>query len=450
MRAADAARSAGPALAAAADPALEATPAAGPAADAAPVTAGRRRWIALAACVAASLCAGIGYAWSVFQKPLAEGAGWSTSDIALSFTALLGAGAVASIVAGKAQQYVKPRTVILVGGALIGAGLVCLGFVHSLAGVYGFSFLAGFGMGFVYPGGTMTNVIRFFPDRRGMASGILTAGYGVGGVVCAPLAAALIGRYGLTTTLVVLGAVFFVAIALSSRLVYTAPHIDDHEEPLVDVPAVDGDDTAADLDWRGMLCTADFYVLFALFVAGTFSGMMVLGHASPIAQQILGLSPQAAGMVVSFVALGMVLGKVGWGSLSDRMGRYPVFAAMLVVAALALVVLSQATASFSVVLALATVGLCYGGFLSLIGPVTADAFGARHLGVNFGIMFLTIAVSAYAGPRLAAQVAEANGGSFSQAFVIAAVINLAGLALVAVHVLLRRRREAVAALEPSC
>ncbi len=84
-------------------------------------SAGRRRWIALAACVAASLCAGIGYAWSVFQKPLAEGAGWSTADIALSFTALLGAGAIASIVAGKAQQYVKPRTVILVGGALIGA-----------------------------------------------------------------------------------------------------------------------------------------------------------------------------------------------------------------------------------------------------------------------------------------------------------------------------------------
>ncbi len=430
----------------AADPA----PTTDPAPDAAPVTAGRRRWIALAACVAASLCAGIGYAWSVFQRPLAEGAGWSTADIALSFTALLGAGAIASIVAGKAQQYVKPRTVIIVGGALIGLGLVCLAFVHSLAGVYGFSFLAGFGMGAVYPGGTMTNVIRFFPDRRGMASGILTAGYGVGGVVCAPLAALLIDRYGLTVTLVALGMFFFVAIALSSRLVYTAPHIDAHEEPLVDVPAIDGDDTDADLDWRGMLRTPDFYVLFALFVAGTFSGMMVLGHASPIAQEILGISPQAAGVVVGFVALGMVLGKVGWGSLSDRIGRYPVFASMLVLAALALVVLSQATAYFMVVLALATVGLCYGGFLSLMGPVTADAFGARHLGVNFGIMFLTIAVAAYAGPRLAAQVAEASDGSFSQAFVIAAVINVAALVLVAVHMLLRRRREAVAALEPGC
>ena len=415
-----------------------------------PATAGSRRWIALAACVAASLCAGIGYAWSVFQKPLEAGAGWSAADIALSFTLLLGAGAIASIIAGKAQQYVKPRTVILAGGALIAVGLVCLAFVHTLAGVYVFSFVAGLGMGSVYPGGTMTNVIRFFPDRRGMASGILTAGYGVGGVVCAPLAALLIGRYGLTATLIALGAFFFVAIALSSRLVYTAPHLEDHEEPLVEVSPLAGDDTAADLDWRGMLRTPDFYVLFALFVAGTFSGMMVLGHASPIAQATLGISPQAAGVVVSFVALGMVLGKVGWGSLSDRVGRYPVFAAMLLLAALALVVLSQATAYFSVVLALATVGLCYGGFLSLMGPVTADAFGQRHLGVNFGIMFLTVAVAAYAGPRVAAQVAEADGGTYSRAFVIAAVINVAALVLVAVHMLLRRRREAVAALEPGC
>ncbi len=434
----------------AADPDRPRTPAARDAADAAPVTAGGRRWIALAGCVAASLCAGIGYAWSVFQKPLAAGAGWSAADIALSFTLLLGAGAVASIVAGKVQQYVKPRTVILAGGALIAVGLVCLASVHSLAGVYAFSFVAGLGMGSVYPGGTMTNVIRFFPDRRGMASGILTAGYGVGGVVCAPLAALLIGRYGITTTLIALGVFFFVAIALSSRLVYTAPHFEDHEEPLVEVSPLDGDDTAADLDWRGMLHTPDFYVLFALFVAGTFSGMMVLGHASPIAQATLGVSPQAAGVVVSFVALGMVLGKVGWGSLSDRIGRYPVFAAMLLVAALALVVLSQATAYFSVVLALATVGLCYGGFLSLMGPVTADAFGARHLGVNFGIMFLTVAVAAFAGPRVAAQVAETDGGSYSRAFVIAAVINVAALVLVAVHMLLRRRREAVAALEPGC
>jgi MFS transporter, OFA family, oxalate/formate antiporter len=407
-----------------------------------------RRWIALAACVAVSLCAGIGYAWSVFQKPMAEAAGWSLSDVSLSFTALLGAGAIASIIAGKGQQYVKPRTIVLAGGALLGAGLVCLAFAHSLAGLYAFSFLAGLGMGSVYPGGTMTNVIRFFPERSGFASGVLTAGYGIGGVVWAPVAALLIDRYGVSSTLAILGAVFVVLIAVCSRLIFTAPRPTDADEPAGE--AATACDAPVDVDWRGMLRTADFYVLALLFVAGTLSGMMVLGHASPIAQQILGISPESAGVVVSFVALGMVLGKVGWGSISDRLGRYPVFAAMLIVSALALLALSQATTYPIVVLALAVVGSCYGGFMSVMGPVTADAFGARHLGVNFGIMFLTIAVAAYVGPRLAALVAEASGGDFSRAFVIAAAINLAALVLVAVHLLLRRRREAIAVLEPGC
>jgi len=121
---------------------------------------------------------------------------------------------------------------------------------------------------------------------------------------------------------------------------------------------------------------------------------------------------------------------------------------MLIVSALALLGLSQAGSYATVVLTLAVVGSCYGGFMSLMGPVTADAFGAHHLGVNFGIMFLTIAVAAYLGPRLAATVAEADGGDFSLAFVLAAGINVAALGLIGVHLLIRRRRAAKAAPQP--
>ena len=135
----------------------------------------------------------------------------------------------------------------------------------------------------------------------------------------------------------------------------------------------------------------------------------------------------------------MVAGKIGWAVLSDKVGRYPVFVTMLVIAALALLVLAATSQYLSVVLAISAVGLCYGGFLSLMGPVTAEAFGARYLGVNFGVMFFTVAISAFAGPRLAALVTEANDGDYTKAFVIAAFINVAGLALVGAHLLLRRR-----------
>ena len=403
------------------------------------MTRDSQRWWTLAGCVLASFCVGFGYAWSVLLKPMATDFGWSAADVSLTFTALMTMGAVAAIVAGKLQQYVRPRTLILLGGALFGIGMAFLGSVQSLAAVYGFAALAGFGMGVVYPGATMSNVIRFFPDQRGMASGVLAAGYGMGAVVWAPFAVFLIDHYGLAWALRVMGVAFFCAVAALSRMVRTAPA--DYAPPgwSPPIPQVSGSRVVADRDWKGMMRTPDFLVLALLFVAGTLSGMMVIGHASPIAQEILGLTPESAGAIVSLLAIGMVVGKVGWGAVSDRIGRTAVFVALFAIAAVALVVLASASSYVAVVACVAAVGLCYGGFLALMGPVTADAFGPTYLGVNFGIMFFAVAISSFLGPRLAAMVADANGGSFSKAFLIAAAISIAGLVLVGAHALLRRR-----------
>ena len=392
-----------------------------------------QRWRTLAGSVLASLCVGFGYAWSVLLKPIAADFGWSAAEVSLTFTALMTMGAVASIVAGKLQQYVQPRTLIVLGGALFGIGLALLGSVQSLAAVYAFAALAGFGMGVVYPGATMSNVIRFFPDRRGLASGVLSAGYGTGAVIWAPLAVFLIGQFGLAWALRVMGIAFFCAVAVLSRMVRSAPVVCAPQgwSPPLSVVARSG--ISPDRDWKGMMRTPDFLVLALLFIAGTLSGMMVIGHASPIAQEILGITPEAAGAIVSLLAVGMVAGKVGWGAASDRVGRTAVFVALFVIVAVALVVLASVTSYAAVVVCIAAVGLCYGGFLALMGPVTADAFGPTYLGVNFGVMFFTVAISSFVGPRLAAVVADANGGSFSKAFLIAAAISVLGLVLVGCH-----------------
>ena len=288
----------------------------------------------------------------------------------------------------------------------------------------------------------MSNLMRFFPDKRGLASGLLTAGFGIGAVVWAPVAVALIDRYGLIWALRILGGVFFVLIAACSRLVSTAPT---GYAPVGWVPS--STQTMAvlrtrDRDWKAMMRTPTFWVLAILFVIGTTSGMMAIGHASPIAREILGLSPAAAGVVVSYLAMGMVVGKVGWGFVSDRVGRIPVLVAMLVVATIALIVMGQASTYVPVVLGMSAVGLCYGGFLALMGPVTADAFGSKHLELNFGIMFLAVAIAAYIGPRIAAAVSEATGGDYAWAFIVAAIMSAAGLLLVGGYVLLTRRKAA--------
>jgi OFA family oxalate/formate antiporter-like MFS transporter len=130
--------------------------------------------------------------------------------------------------------------------------------------------------------------------------------------------------------------------------------------------------------------------------------------------------------------------------LSDRVGRYPVMIAMLALATLASLLLWQTSTYVPVVLGIFVVGTCYGGFLSLIGPVTLDAFGGRHFSVNFGIMFLTVAVASFVGPRLAASVAQTNDGVYSPAFFIAALMSLAGLGLAVGYLRLSRRPVVVA------
>jgi len=168
--------------------------------------------------------------------------------------------------------------------------------------------------------------------------------------------------------------------------------------------------------------------LAGVFVIGGTSGMMIMGHASPIAQEVLKISPQAAAAIVGFLAIANAAGRVFWGWLSDKTGRYPILVVMYLVGGGAMLALSQVSSSLSFTSVMMSVALCYGGFMGMMASLTADTFGPKYLGVNFGIMFLTVGVAAFIGPHLAAVVRETNHGDYSQAFVIAAALNLLGIA----------------------
>lgn len=398
-----------------------------------------QRWVALAACMIASMCAGFAYAWSVFMKPLITMFNWSAADVSLSFTLIMSTAASTAIFAGKALEYLKPKQLLLIGGVLFGASISCLGFIQSLSHLYICAVLAGIGLGTIYPGATMTNTVQFFPDKRGMASGLLTAGYGCGPVIWAPISAMLIGQYGILDALKILGVVFIIIVGLMSLLLHTAPegYCPKGWTPPVSNAATSGSEN---MNWQAMMKTPTFYVLAFVFILGTTSGMMAVGHASPIVQEILKVSPTGASVIVGYLAVGMVLGKILWGVVSDKIGRYPVFLVLNLMSGLAMAGMATTTSYLPFVLEISMIGLCYGGFLSLMAPVTADAFGPKYLGLNFGIMFLTIAIAAFIGPRLASVVKQANNGDYTKAFVIGAIINLAGLVLVACFMFFRKRQ----------
>ena len=391
----------------------------------------RMRWFFLAACMVINICSGFGYAWSVFQKPLMTIFGWDAASVSLGFSIIILSSALPQALAGKAMDYIAPKQVILFGGIMIGLGIINLGFVQSLMHLYISGALLGLGMGITYPG-TVANMLKFFPDKRGLAAGLLAAGMGSGAVIIAPLASVMIDNIGILLTLKILGSVLMVMICAFSRLIKTAPENYSPQGMSKTVVAKNASDS--DKDWRDMLKMPLFYLLSCIFILGPAAGIMIMGHASPIAQQILGISPTEAAIIVGLIALANTGGRVFWGGISDKLGRYPVLAGIFVVLALSLTMLTKLASYYAVITAMMCVGMCYGGFMGLMASVTADSFGSRHLGVNFGIMFLNIGIASIVGPRMAAVVAQSNNGDYTQAFIIATGFSLVGLSLFIVKI----------------
>ncbi|MBP2649664.1 MAG: yhjX 2 [Firmicutes bacterium] len=401
-----------------------------------------KRWFYLGACILINICIGIFYAWSVFQRPLAGNFGWEQKDVALAFTVVMGVGSFMPLLAGKLQEYMEARWVIFLGGLALAFAVAGAGFATSLMGLYVVcGVFGGIGNGLIY-GGTMSNIVKFFPDKSGLASGLLAGGYGAGAVVWAPFATFLIDDYGVLLSFKILGLMFLIIVCGLAPLVKTAPQ---GYTPIGWQPVVkNGQDRTCnnDKDWKKMLQDPQFYILALIFIIGTMSGLMVIGLASPIAQDVLEISPQAASVVVGYLALAMVAGKIFWATISDKIGRYPVFVVVFVMSAAAMVGIATFKSYLPFVVAMATIGACYGGFLSLMPPVTADNFGTKNLSINFGVMFLTIGVASYLGPRLAAIGKGANGGEYTQAFIIAGVLSVVGILLVLVAIYRRRRGSA--------
>lgn len=400
-----------------------------------------KRWLFLALCILINVCAGIIYAWSVFQKPLVALINASPAEVSLSFTLMLSMGSFMPIVVGKAMDYVSPRQVLFAGGLLFGGGMLGLSFTNSLLQLYVFASLVGLGVATVYPGGTVSNMVAFFPDKRGLASGLLTGGASLGALMWAPAAVALMASYDVLTAFRWIGAIGLTVICLSSLIVERAPR--DYRPAGKAVGATQQKPAVAvlDVNWSGMLKSPLFYLVAGVFLAAGTSGMMIIGYVSPIVQDVLKLTPQAAASVVMLLSVANTAGRLAWGVISDRLGRFPVIGLLLVVGAAAMTGLSLAATYFSVVAMIMVIGFYYGGFLSIMAPVTAELFGAKNLGINFGVMFLTIGVGAFVGPRLAAVVKAASDG-YGQAFVIAAMLNVAALALLAGAVYCKKRLDA--------
>ena len=389
-------------------------------------TIDNRRWIVLAASCLVNLCIGSIYAWSVFSAPLAEkltillGRPLTAADLAIVFTVANSVGPVTMISGGFINDRFGPRRVILVGGAMFGIGMILSGLAKSVGGlIVSYGLVLGLGLGMAY-GATISNCVKFFPDKRGLAGGIATAAYGLSSVIVPPVANALIGSVGIDRTFFILGGVFLAVILVSSFFISAAP------------AAVAGPRSgkAEGKDWRAMLSDPVFYLMLTMLLCGAFSGLMITSQASPMAQRMTGMTPALAATAVSVLALFNVGGRILAGTLSDRFGRVAVLRGAFVVeiAGLGLLWLTGAGEHALFFAGVSLVGLCFGALMGIYPGFTADQFGPAHNSVNYGIMFVGFALAGYFGPTVCRGILSSSG-SYSAAFIVASCLAAVGIAL---------------------
>jgi OFA family oxalate/formate antiporter-like MFS transporter len=380
------------------------------------------RWFQLvASLIAMIMIANLQYAWTLFVKPLQQGNGWTLSNVQWAFTLFVLFQTWVQPLEGWLIDRMGPRVFISTAGVLCGAGWAGLGYATSLPMLYTLYAVAGIGAALVYSA-SIGSALKWFRERRGLASGIMAAGFGGGTALFIPLISWMIESEGYRAT--------FVATGLLQGLVILAVAQVLKHPPDEAVPAA-GDRSRAAIQagthhftTGEMLRTVQFYVLYMMFVLMATGGLLVTAHAGPMAQS-WGLTAAALTLAASLSPLANGASRIFWGWTSDRIGRETTMgiAFALQAGCLMLVVtlgqLSGGWFAFTLVLTYFT----WGEIFSLFPATLGDYFGTRHATSNYSVLYTAKGVAAIIGGGLAALLYE-RFGSWSAAFYGSAALAL--------------------------
>src|SRR6266700_2022470 len=381
------------------------------------------RWIIAVAGIVMQIALGAVYAWSVFRIPLTRAYGWSISQVTLTFELAILMLGLAAFAGGLWMKRTGPRRMAVVGGLGYGLGVILAGQSHGHLGLLYLSFgvLGGFGLGLCYiiPVATL---IKWFPDKRGMITGLAVAGFGAGALVTAPIAERLIPSVGLPATFGILGSAYLIAV-LGSAFFMKNPPEGYHPPGWQPAPAQQTQSTARDLLLGEALRTWQWYALWAMLFLNTTAGISIISQAAPMAQEIAKTSAARAAGLVGIISIANGAGRFLWAWVSDFLGRARVFQFMFAAQAIVFVLLSLVHSFGALAILLFIVLLCYGGGFGTIPAFAADFFGPRIVGSIFGLMLTAWGFAGVCGPTLIAYVRQSTG-QYTQALEMIAGIML--------------------------
>jgi OFA family oxalate/formate antiporter-like MFS transporter len=367
------------------------------------------------------------YAWSVFRIPLTKQFHWTISQVTLTFTICVFVLGVSAFFGGLWLNKKGPRVVALTGGFLYGLGVFLASYsADKLWWLYlSYGLIGGIGLGFGYivP---IAVLVKWFPDRRGLITGIAVAGFGAGALVTAPAATRLIQSVGVLHTFAYLGIAYLVITMATGYFMQNPP---DGWKPAGWVPSTTQTKQRAATDFTlgGALKTWQWWALWALLFLNTSAGISIISQESPMFQEIAKVSAVVAAGMVGVASIGNAVGRIFWAWISDAITRRWTFVTMFLVQ-IGLFLIFPGTSSAAILTVLAFVILmCYGGGFGTMPAFAADYFGSKNVGPIYGLMLTAWGSASAFGPLLIAHMRQSSGSYASGLHVIAGIMAVSVL-----------------------
>ncbi|HGI0064320.1 TPA: OFA family MFS transporter [Streptococcus pyogenes] len=360
-----------------------------------------KRYIIATAGILLHLMLGSTYAWSVYRNPILQETGWDQAPVAFAFSlAIFCLGLSAAFMGNLVEQY-GPRLTGTVSAILYASGNMLTGLAIDRKEIWllyiGYGVIGGLGLGagYITP---ISTIIKWFPDKRGMATGFAIMGFGFASLLTSPIAQWLIETEGLVATFYLLGLIYLIVMLFASQLIIKPTSA---EIAILDKKRLQNNSYLIEgMTAKEALKTKSFYCLWVILFINITCGLGLISVVAPMAQDLTSMSPEMSAIVVGAMGIFNGFGRLVWASLSDYIGRRVTVILLFLVSIIMTISLIFAHSSLIFMISIATLMTCYGAGFSLIPPYLSDLFGAKELATLHGYILTAWTIAALTGPML--------------------------------------------------
>ena len=403
----------------------------------------KNRWLIAASAVGIHISIGSVYSWSVFNKPMEAAFGWSKNEVAMTFSLAIFFLGLSAAVMGRFIERKGPRWSGIIAGTFWGLGMLGAGLATSMENLYllwaTYGVLGGIGLGIGYITPVST-LVKWFPDRRGLATGLAIMGFGFGAMIGGPVFNLIMSRISLPATFFIMGAVYMGVMYVSALYLERPPEgwMPEGMQEAVDAGKKKPVRDISQLTANEAVKTLPFYGLWVMMFINISCGIAVIYAASPLAQESAGMSPEAAAAMVGLMGVFNGLGRISWASLSDFLGRANTYIAFFVIQIIAFCLLPTIASAGIFQVVVFIILTCYGGGFATLPAYIGDLFGTKELGAIHGYVLTAWALAGIAGPQIAAYVRTMTGSYQTTLYIFAGTFVLALCVSIAMSLYVRR------------